>query len=208
MITEEIYKYDVLGWKNENTQLLKLEDGKEIEVKQLSHDENHVLFNTHGMYYKEFPSDFAKVRAYTSYIVQYAPDLYKEVNLLEQQISELIKNAIEHGNKGDVSKKIKVWFDFNKRAKVIIEDEGTGFKQIEDWNHFSKNRTICLVTQDFEHFADLVAWKGPESSDMDGGNALFAALEYWNGGFIYNARGNKLVAVRYFPDNPEYKKYI
>ena len=208
MQVEDFYKHDVVGWKNENTLLIKLEDQREIEVKQLAKDAEHVLFNTHGMYYKEFPSDFSKVRAYTSYIVQYAPDLYKEVNLLEQQISELIKNGIEHGNKMNANKKIKVWFDFNKRAKVIVEDECGGFPFLEQWNKFSMNRTICLVTQDFEHFADLVAWKGPDSNDMDGGNALFAALEYWNGGFIYDNPGNKVVAVRYFPDNPEYKKYI
>ncbi|MFN3660159.1 MAG: ATP-binding protein [Brevinematales bacterium] len=160
------------------------------------------------MYYKEFPSDFSKVRAYTSYIIQYAPDLYKEVNLLEQQISELVKNGIEHGNKMDPNKKIKVWFDFNKRAKVIVEDEGNGFALMNEWNQFAIDRTICLVSQDFEHFADLVAWKGPESTEMDGGNALFAALEYWNGGFLYNQKGNRCVAVRYFPDNAEYRKYV
>ncbi len=206
---ESLYRYEIIGRKNENTLLLKLEDGREIQVKQLAKvDDNHALFNTHGMYYKEFPSDFSKVRAYTSYIIQYAPDLYKEVNLLEQQISELVKNGIEHGNKMDPNKKIKVWFDFNKRAKVIVEDEGNGFALMNEWNQFAIDRTICLVSQDFEHFADLVAWKGPESTEMDGGNALFAALEYWNGGFLYNQRGNRCVAVRYFPDNAEYRKYV
>jgi serine/threonine-protein kinase RsbW len=208
MIIPELYNYDVLEWKNENTIQIKTSDGEELQIKQLARrDDNHVLFNTHGMYYKEFPSDFSKVRAYSSYIIQYAPELYKEVNLLEQQISELIKNAIEHGNKSDINKKIKVWFDFNKRAKLIVEDDGNGFENLEVWNKFALNRTICLATQDFEHFNDLISWKGPDSSDYDGGNALFAALEYWNGGFMYNKRGNRCVAVRYFPDNFEYKKY-
>ncbi len=209
MVIQDLYKYEQTGWKNENTLLLKLEDEKEIQIKQTSRvDDNHILFNTHGMYYKEFPSDFSKVRAYTSYIIQYAPELYKEINLLEQQISEIVKNGIEHGNKMDPNKKIKVWFDFNKRAKIIVEDEGKGFHVMEDWNKFALNRTICLVKQDFEHFAELVAWSGPDSNEMDGGNALFAALEYWNGGFLYNLKGNKVAAVRYFPDNVEYKNYI
>ncbi len=203
------YNYETVGWKNENTLIVRLEDGKEIFVKQLTKvDDNHILFNTHGMYYKEFPSDFMKVRAYTSYIIQYAPDLYKEINLLEQQISEIVKNGIEHGNKLDSNKKIRIWFDFNKRAKIIVEDEGPGIRIMDDWNKFALNRTICLVKQDFEHFADYVAWQGPDSTEMDGGNALFAALEYWNGGFLYNKKGNKCVAVRYFPDNAEYKNYI
>nr|WP_271435855.1 hypothetical protein [Thermospira aquatica] len=208
-MSQSLYKYEIIGRKNENTIIMRLEDGREIQVKQLAKvDDSHALFNTHGMYYKEFPSDFSKVRAYTSYIIQYAPDLYKEVNLLEQQISEIVKNGIEHGNKMDPNKKIKVWFDFNKRAKVIVEDEGNGFPLMNEWNQFAIDRTICLVTQDFEHFADLIAWKGPESTEMDGGNALFAALEYWNGGFLYNQRGNRCVAVRYFPDNAEYRKYV
>lgn len=209
MLKEDLYKYEVLSKKNENTLNIRIEDGRDIQVKILAREsDDNTLFNTHGMYYKEFPSDFTKVRAYTSYIIQYAPALYKEVNLLEQQISELVKNGIEHGNKMDINKKIRVWFDFNKRAKIIVEDEGDGFSNFDDWNRFSINRTICLVSQDFEHFADLVAWRGPDSNEMDGGNALFAALEYWNGGFVYNTKGNKVVAIRYFPDNPEYGKFV
>ena len=96
MVISELYNYNVLEWKNENTLQIKTNEGEELQIKQLARrDDNHVLFNTHGMYYKEFPSDFSKVRAYSSYIIQYAPELYKEVNLLEQQISEVIKNAIE-----------------------------------------------------------------------------------------------------------------
>jgi serine/threonine-protein kinase RsbW len=209
MAMKDLYKYEVGRWKNENTMFVTLEDKREIQIKQLAKvADNHVLFNTHGMYYKEFPSDFSKVRAYTSYIIQYAPDLYKEINLLEQQISEIVKNGIEHGNKLDPNKKIRVWFDFNKRAKVIVEDEGPGIRVMDDWNKFSLNRTVCLVEQDFSHFADLVAWNGPDSTEMDGGNAMFAALEYWNGGFLFNQKGNKIVAVRYFPDNAEYKNYV
>jgi serine/threonine-protein kinase RsbW len=209
MPIQDVYKYESGALKNENTLLIKTEDGKELQIKQLAKvPDNHALFNTHGMYYKEFPSDFAKVRAYTSYIIQYAPDLYKEINLLEQQISEIVKNGIEHGNKMDKNKKIRVWFDFNKRAKVIIEDEGPGLQVLDEWNRFALNRTICLVNQDFDRFTDFVAWKGPDSTEMDGGNALFAALEFWNGGFLYSQKGNKCVAVRYFPDNAEYRKYV
>lgn len=209
MAIQDSYKYEKGKWKNENTLIIALEDKREIQIKQLAKvPNNHILFNTHGMYYKEFPSDFSKVRAYTSYIIQYAPDLYKEINLLEQQISEIVKNGVEHGNKLDNSKKIRIWFDFNKRAKVIVEDEGAGMNIMDEWNKFSLNRTICLVEQDFEHFEDYIAWKGPESNEMDGGNAMFAALEYWNGGFLFNDKGNKCVAIRYFPDSAEYKNYI
>ena len=33
-------------------------------------------------------------------------------------------------------------------------------------------------------------------------------LEFWNGGFVYNTRGNKVVAIRYYPDNPEDGKFV
>ena len=188
MLTDNIYAFSVVGWKNENTLITKLQDNREIEIKQLARDDGHVLFNTHGMYYKEFPSDFSKVRAYTSYIVQYAPDLYKEVNLLEQQISELIKNGIEHGNKLDPSKKIKVWFDFSKRAKVIVEDEGKGFNNLDNWNQFALNRTICLVSQDFEHFAIWLLGKVPNRTIWTE-EMLYLLL--WNTGTVVSSTTEK-----------------
>lgn len=163
-------------------------------------DENHVLFNTHGMYYKEFPSDLRQVRFYTVFIVQRAPEKFKEVNLLEQQLSELIKNAIKHGNKGDVNKKVKVWYDFNKRAKIIIEDEGPGFQDLEKWNDFNEKRNKCFEEHDFENMEKYVAFHTERSDEDDGGNALFAALEYWNGGMVWNAKKNKVAVVRFFSE--------
>ena len=43
-----------------------------------------------------------------------------------------------------------------------------------------------------------INYRGPNSTDMDGGNALFAAIEYWNGGMIYNLKRNKVSVIRYF----------
>lgn len=163
-------------------------------------DENHILFNTHGMYYKEFPSDLRQVRFYTVFIVQRAPEKFKEVNLLEQQISEIIKNAIKHGNKSDPKKKVRVWYDFNKRAKIIVEDEGEGFQELEKWNKFNKERNRCFAEHDFENMEKYVSFRSKNASEDDGGNALFAALEYWNGGIVYNAKKNKVVCVRHFSE--------
>ena len=85
------------------------------EIKQiLLLNDDHEYFNTKGLYYKEFPSLYNQIRAFALFIVQKAPDSFKEVNLLEQQVSELIKNAIKHGNKCIPNKKIKVWYDFNE----------------------------------------------------------------------------------------------
>ena len=174
--------------------------------KKLIVDENHILFNTHGMYYKEFPSDLRQVRFYTVFIVQRAPEKFREVNLLEQQLSEIIKNAIKHGNKNEIDKKVRVWYDFNKRAKIIVEDEGKGFKQLEEWNKFNQTRNKCFEEHDFDNMEKYVSFRSKDADEADGGNALFAGLEYWNGGMIYNKVKNKVCVVRYFPDEPEQAK--
>jgi len=61
------------------------------EYKELRSDDNDPLFDTTNMLYKEFPSDFRQIRYFTLLIVQSAPLEIKEINLLEQQISEVIK---------------------------------------------------------------------------------------------------------------------
>jgi len=174
-----------------------------MENRKMVIDENHILFNTHGMYYKEFPSDLRQVRFYTVFIVQRAPEKFREVNLLEQQLSEMIKNAVKHGNKCDISKKVRVWYDFNKRAKIIVEDEGEGFKQLEEWIAFNDERNRCFDEHDYEGMEKYVSYRGKHSTEDDGGNALFAALEYWNGGMVWNAKKNKVVVARYFSEDGE-----
>lgn len=69
------------------------------EVKQIIIDRDNTLFDRGKMFYKEFPGDYRQIRYFTLLIVQKAPPEIKEINLLEQQISELIGNAIKHGNK-------------------------------------------------------------------------------------------------------------
>ena len=79
------------------------------QIKELRVDENDALFDKTNMLYKEFPSDFRQIRYFTLLIVQSAPLEIKEINLLEQQISDVIKNAVKHGNKCDINKKVSVW---------------------------------------------------------------------------------------------------
>ncbi len=153
--------------------------------------DEHPLLNRDNMFYKEFPSDYRQIRYFTLLIVQKAPAEIKEINLLEQQISEIIKNAVKHGNKCDINKKIKVWFSFStEEARIIVEDEGDGFTKIKEWNEFHRNRQDCLRDDDFERLADYVAYTTEESDDTDGGNALFAAVEYWNEGVVYTEKAN------------------
>lgn len=166
------------------------------EVKRIIINEDHEFFNTKGMYYKEFSSDYRQIRYYTLLIVQQAPPEIKERNLLEQQISEIIKNAIKHGNKRDISKRVKVWYAFSPLdARLIVEDEGEGFKKIEEWNRFNEKRVTLFENGEFERLAEYVSFRTDRSDEYDGGNALFAAVEFWNRGVVFNNNRN-CVAVR------------
>ncbi len=168
-------------------------------VKELRSDGNDPLFDKSNMLYKEFPSDFRQIRYFTLLIVQSAPLEIKEINLLEQQISEVIKNGVKHGNNCDINKKIHVWYSFSaSHAHIIVEDEGEGFKDLEKWNEFNKKRLDCLRDSNFEELANYVSFRTKRSDDQDGGNALFAALEYWDGGFIYNDKRNGVAMLKRF----------
>ena len=169
------------------------------QIKELRVDENDALFDKTNMLYKEFPSDFRQIRYFTLLIVQSAPLEIKEINLLEQQISEVIKNAVKHGNKCDINKKVSVWYSFSPtHAHLIVEDEGEGFKDLEKWNEFNRKRLNCLHDQNYEDLVNYVSFRTLDSDDQDGGNALFAALEYWNGGFVFNEKRNGVAMLKKF----------
>ena len=171
---------------------------KQLIVRQLIIDERNELFDAQGMRYVEFPGDYDRIREFTSTVLKDCNPYFLEENLLEQQLSEIIKNGIKHGNKRDPAKKLKIWYDLRKRVRFIVEDEGEGFKELEAWNAFFSRRQEALFRQDFNTFLDLASYRGPDSDDEDGGNSLIAALEYWNGGMIYNEKRNKVGVVRWF----------
>ena len=169
-------------------------------IVELTADGSSPLFDRTNMLFKEFPSDFRQIRYFTLLIVQSAPPEIKELNLLEQQISEIIKNAVKHGNRSDINKKVRVWYSFSSdEARLIVEDEGEGFKDLEKWNEFNRKRIQCLHDQNFDQLGDFVSFRTERSDDYDGGNALFAALEYWNGGFVYNDKRNGVAVKKSFP---------
>lgn len=169
-------------------------------IKELRADGSDPLFDKTNMLYKEFPSDFRQIRYFTLLIVQSAPLEIKEINLLEQQISEIIKNAVKHGNDCDLNRKVRVWYSFSStHAHLIVEDEGDGFKDLDKWNDFNRKRLECLYQQDFEHLGSYVSFRTMKSDEQDGGNALFAALEYWNGGFVYNDKRNGVAMLKKYP---------
>lgn len=167
-------------------------------VRKLIVDDRNELFDAQGMKYVEYPSDLSLVRHYAAEILKDCPEPFLEGNLLEQQLSELIKNAIKHGNGSDPTKVIRVWYDLRKRARFIVEDEGAGFQALDSWNEFFRRRQTALWEEDFDTFLNLASYRGPHSDESDGGNSLIAALEYWNGGMIYNGKRNKVGVVRWY----------
>jgi serine/threonine-protein kinase RsbW len=168
--------------------------------KEIIVDGNHSQFDKTGMFYKEFPSDFRQIRYFTLLIVQKAPPEIKEINLLEQQISEIIKNAVKHGNRNNPDKKIKIWYSFSTtHAHLIVEDEGEGFDAIETWNDFNRKRIAAFQQQNFEELGNYVSFRTVNSDDYDGGNAMFAAVEYWNQGVVFNDKRNAIAVKKDFP---------
>ncbi len=169
----------------------------EEERGGLLQDDSHPLFEKKGMYHKEFNLDLKKVRYLSQLIVQNAPSEIREINLLEQQISEIIKNAVRHGNRNNPNKKVKIWFAFDRSyAHLIVEDEGEGFKDIERWNDFYLKKQQAFASQDFEEMLKYISYRTADSNEDDGGNALCAAVEFWNEGVVFNSQGNGVAVKR------------
>lgn len=176
------------------------EESSEVErIKQLKVDSKSPLFDTRGLYHKEFSIDLSQVRRLSNLIAQRAPTEFQEINILEQQISELLKNAVKHGNKNDKRKKIKLWFGFSgSTARLIVEDEGEGFQELEAWNEFYRKKIECYQKQDFEGMMNYLTFQTEKSSPEDGGNAMMAAVEYWNRGVVFNEKRNAVAVKRDF----------
>lgn len=162
-------------------------------------DDNHRLLKTHRMYHKTFYIDFGQIRRLSNLVAQQAPAEIREINMLEQQISEIIKNAVKHGNKNDKSKALKLWFSFSStHAHLIVEDEGDGFRELEEWNRFYQKKLECYKKQDFEEMMNYLTFRTEHSDEADGGNAMFAAVEYWNDGVVFSSKRNKVGVRRTF----------
>lgn len=167
------------------------------------------LLSKKEMTLKIFRTDFRLIRFITMMITKNAPPCIRDINLLEQQISEVIKNAAKHGNKYDPDKSIKIWYKFNKlSAHIIVEDQGEGFSDIEKWNHLKLLRDKAFRERDYNKMFKYAAWKGKNSKEDDGGNSLFAALEYWNEGVVFNEQRNTIALKRRFSANSECNRYM
>ena len=75
------------------------------------------------------------------------------------------------------------------RSPPHREDREAGFADIEKWNLFNKKRLEYIDKQDFEALMSYASWR-TKSDPYDGGNAMLAALEYWNRGVVYTSKGH------------------
>lgn len=161
--------------------------------------DKHPLLSREGMNYSVFPSDYRQIRYFTLLLIKQSRPKSDERLLLEQQVSEMIKNAVKHGNDCDPAKQIKIWYRFSAtEARLIVEDEGAGFQDIEKWNIFSQKRQDYIDKEDFIGLMSYVAWKTAKSDQFDGGNAMFAAVEYWNAGVVYTEKRNTVAVGKVF----------
>lgn len=168
-------------------------------VAGLQVDEDSPLFDRENLHTQEFFIDLSQIRRLSNLIVQKAPHEIHEMNLLEQQVSELIKNAVRHGNKNDKSKKIIISWEFTHyHARLIVEDEGDGFQNLEEWNQFYQERLRCHREGNYDQMMDYLSFRTDASVPDDGGNAMFAAVEYWNQGVVYNKARNAVAVKRLF----------
>jgi hypothetical protein len=173
-----------------------------FRVKEVQSNDDDPLFNKSNMYKHEFPSDYCRIRYFTLFIMESAPPEIRQTNLLEQQINEIIKNAVKHGNHCDPNKIITVWYSFTPdQAHIIVQDEGHGFTELERWNSFNRKRQECIKARKFCELSDYVSFRTAESDETDGGNALFAALEFWNGGLVFNSKRNAIAVLKKYPKN-------
>lgn len=162
-------------------------------------DDGNELFDTTGMRLVEFCSDYNQIRFYSLILTQFLPEEMRFDRLMEQQISEIVKNAIKHGNRGNILKKIRIWYECEKKVRFIIEDQGAGMDNLDEWNDFNRRRRKALKANDMEQMLSLLAYKGSKSEENDGGNSLFAGLEFWDEGMLYSGKRNKLAVVKYRP---------
>jgi len=178
---------------------LRVETSDRDAIRSIRINENDPLLDDSGMYSKTFNIDFGQIRRLSALIAQQAPPEIQEVNILEQQISEIIKNAVKHGNNGHKEKPVRVSFSFSPiHAHVIVEDSGHGFLQLEEWNEFYRKKIECYQRQDFDEMMDYLSFRTSASDEDDGGNALFAAVEFWNAGVVFNEKRNKIAVRRTF----------
>lgn len=176
-----------------------LDIGFKENAELVIRDDSDPVWDTAGMHYREFESDISRIREYAQEILDSTDLINKDDVLLSLQISEFIKNAIRHGNKNDLTKNVRVWYNINNDfIKLIIEDSGPGFRRLEEWNRFNRQRLQYIEKNDLKNLMKFSSFRADDAVENDGGNFLFSALEYWDSGVIFNTKRNRIYLMKYF----------
>lgn len=104
--------------------------------------------------------------------LQFKDDIFGNVMIA---VTEAVNNAIQHGNKGNSSKKVHLYFELTQpyQLNVGVKDEGEGF--------------------DYENLADPTA---PENIDKPGGRGIFL-MEHLAEKIQFNHQGREVVMTFY-----------
>ncbi len=82
-------------------------------------------------YEMEIPSDLNKIKdveKVTEHIARFMNFSEDDRDSLAIAVTEIVGNAITHGNKGDKNKKVKITFDYQNDTIIVqIQDQGRGF---------------------------------------------------------------------------------
>jgi serine/threonine-protein kinase RsbW len=136
-------------------------------------------------YKKEIPSDVNSMCELISGILTFVDDTYGKINdcvrfELKVILNELILNAIKHGNRNELSKKVKISVSILKSGYVLflIEDEGEGY----DYNCKLKKNVIVEIEDDC---CDL----------KETGRGIHIVSNLCDK-IKYNRKGNKVIALK------------
>jgi len=170
-----------------------------VDIKQININENSTLFEKAGLQCKTFYVGIVQIQKVMQTLFAGVRMEKEEQEHLEHQVYEILKNAVKHGNKGKWWKPLKIWYRINESAAhFIIEDKGKGFQQLEQWNELFKQRAICYQQKDRQNLKKYRAFRTEASDKSDRGTALFSAIEYWNGGIVFNEKRNTVAIKLYF----------
>ncbi len=104
--------------------------------------------------------------------LQFKDDVFGNVMIA---VTEAVNNAIQHGNKNDIQKKVHLYFELLQpyQLNVGVKDEGDGF--------------------DYEHLADPTS---PENIDKPGGRGIFL-MQHLTEKIQFNHQGREVVMTFY-----------
>jgi serine phosphatase RsbU (regulator of sigma subunit) len=140
-------------------------DLNNVFKKQKSHDDiTYVILKTSSKVIKEkqfiMKSDCQAVEYIVGQMTSWLETYTNSVNCLLVGFNEMVYNAIEHGNKFELSKKVSINIEVNSVYILItIEDEGEGFnwrscmnKVLDIMNFEERGRGIIYTKASFDYF--------------------------------------------------------